>query len=106
MSSNPLEVITYEDNIVFNYTLEDKEEQQSIEREVMVIWEESIEKFIEEFGEEREYEVHKFKLPRDKENFIEKIEDELEEIIDEVQDEIAAKTKFGFEFTGQLHNDD
>jgi len=104
--SNSMEVISYMDNIVFNYTLDDNEEQQSIEREVMVIWEESIEKFVEEFGEEKEYEIHKFKLPRDKENFIEKVEDELEEVIDEVQDEIANKTKFGFEFSGQLHNDD
>jgi len=106
MSNTQLEVITYTDNIVFNYTLEDNDEQQSIERDVMVIWEDSIEKFVEEFGDEKEYELHKFKLPRDKDNFIEKVEDELEEVIDEVQDEIAAKTKFGFEFSGQLHNDD
>jgi len=106
MSNNQLEVITYTDNIVFNYTLDEDEGQQSIERDVTVIWEESIEKFVEEFGSEKSYECHKFKLPRDKENFIEQVEDELEEVIDEVQEEIANKTKFGFEFSGQLHNDD
>jgi predicted DNA-binding transcriptional regulator len=41
-----------------------------------------------------------------KTNFMEKIEEALEDDIEEVEEEISNKTKFGFEFTGQLHNDD
>ncbi|CAA6827609.1 MAG: Unknown protein, partial [uncultured Sulfurovum sp.] len=39
-------------------------------------------------------------------NLIAQIEDEADDLIDEVQEEIANKMKYGFEFSGQLHNDD
>jgi predicted secreted Zn-dependent protease len=100
------EVITYTDNVAFNYTLPDKEETQTIEQELTLIWEDTLEKFIEEHGTDREYKVHSFKREREQKFFIERIEGEIEDLIEEVQEEIANKMKFGFEFTGQLHNDD
>ena len=100
------EVITYTDNVAFNYTLPDKEEPQTIEHELTFIWEDTLEKFIEEHGTDKPYKVHHFKGERQRNFFIERIEGETEDLIEEVQEEIANKMKFGFEFTGQLHNDD
>ena len=100
------EVITYTDNVAFNYTLPDEEEAQTIEHELTFIWEETIEKFIEEHGSDRSYNVHTFKREREQNFFIERIESQTEDLIEEVQEEIANKMKFGFEFSGQLHNDD
>lgn len=100
------EVITYTDNVAFNYTLPDKEEPQTIEHELTLIWEDTLEKFIEEHGTNRAYKIHNFKREREQNFFIERIEGEIEDLIEEVQEEIANKMKFGFEFTGQLHNDD
>lgn len=100
------EVITYTDNVAFNYTLPDKEETQTIEHELTFIWEDTLENFIEEHGTDRTYKVYNFKREREQNFFIERIEGETEDLIEEVQEEIANKMKFGFEFTGQLHNDD
>jgi len=100
------EVITYTDTVAFNYTLPDQEEPQTIEHELTFIWEDTLEKFIEEYGTDRTYKVHNFKREREQKFFIERIEGETEDLIEEVQEEIANKMKFGFEFTGQLHNDD
>ena len=100
------EVITYTDTVAFNYTLPDQEEPQTIEHELSCIWEDTLEKFIEEHGTDRPYKVHTFKREREQNFFIERIEGETEDLIEEVQEEIANKMKFGFEFTGQLHNDD
>lgn len=100
------EVITYTDDVAFNYTLPDDEEPQTIEHEVTFIWEDTIEKFIEEHGADKPYKVHTFKREREQKFFIEQIEGRADDLIDEVQEEIANKMKFGFEFSGQLHNDD
>ena len=100
------EVITYTDTVAFNYTLPDQEEPQTIEHELTFIWEDTLEQFIEEHGTDRPYKVHTFKREREQNFFIERIEGETEDLIEEVQEEIANKMKFGFEFTGQLHNDD
>ena len=99
-------VISYEDVVVFNYTLPEEVEAQSIERELTFIWEDSIEKFIEEYGEDKPYQEHSFSLERAKKFFLDQIEDRTDGAIEEVQEEIANKMKFGFEFSGQLHNDD
>ena len=100
------EVISYEDLVVFNFTLSEKEEQESIEHELTFIWEDSIEKFKEEHGSDKPYKVHTFKQKRAKEIFLEQVEGRSDDLIEEVQEEIANKMKFGFEFTGPLHNDD
>jgi tRNA A37 N6-isopentenylltransferase MiaA len=99
-------LISYEDVAVFNYTLPGETETQSIERELTFIWEESIEKFIEEHGPDRPYKIHSFHHERAKKMFLDQIEDRTDDLIEEVEEEIANKMKFGFEFTGQLHNDD
>jgi hypothetical protein len=99
-------VITYEDAVVFNYTIAGKEESESIERNLTFIWEDSIEKFIEEHGADKPYKEHGFNQEKAKENFLEQIEGRTDDAIEEVQEEIANKMKFGFEFTGPLHNDD
>jgi len=100
------EVITYDDNVVFNYTLPENGEEGSIEHELTFVWEESIEKFKAEHGADKEYKVHTFKQHRAKEIYLEQVEGRTDDLIEEVQEEIANKMKFGFEFTGQLHNDD
>lgn len=100
------EVITYTDMVAFNYTLADDEEPKTIEREITIVWEDTLEKFVEEHGADRPYKINTFKREREQNYFIEQIESEVEDLIDEVQEEIANKTKFGFEFTGPLHNDD
>ena len=44
------EVISFTDMVAFNYTLPGDEEPQTIEHELTFIWEDTIEKFIEEHG--------------------------------------------------------
>ena len=104
--SKAYEVITYTDDVAFNYTLPGEEEPQTIEHELTIIWEDTLEKFLEEHGADRPYKMHTFKREKEQNYFIERIESEAEDLIDEVQEEIANKMKFGFEFSGQLHNDD
>jgi hypothetical protein len=99
-------VITYMETVGFNYTLPDQKESQTIEHELTFIWEDTLEKFIEEHGSDKPYKIHTFKRESQQNFFIERIEGETEDLIEEVQEEIANKMKFGFEFTGQLHNDD
>lgn len=100
------EAITYTDEVTFNYTLPGEEEQQTIEHELTFIWEDTLEKFVEEHGADKPYKVHTFRREREQKFFIEQIESETEDLIDNVQEEIANKMKFGFDFTGPLHNDD
>lgn len=100
------EVITYDEEVEFKYTLPDEEEERVIETELTFVWEDSIDKFKEELGEDKEYQVHRFKLASHYHFFINQVESRTEDQIEEVEQEIANKLKFGFEFTGQLHNDD
>ncbi|QSZ41762.1 hypothetical protein GJV85_06450 [Sulfurimonas aquatica] len=100
------EVISFEQVVGFNYTLPDEDEPRTIEREITFVWEESIEKFKEEHGSDKPYKVNSFKREREQKAFIERLEDLTDDAIEEVQEEIANKMKFGFEFSGQLHNDD
>jgi len=103
---NEFDVITYTEDVAFKYTLPGEDEERQIEHEITVVWEDSLEKFREKFGEEKPYKINRFKRQREQQFFIEQLEGETEELIDEVQEEIANKMKFGFEFSGQLHNDD
>ena len=100
------EVITYTDMVAFNYTLPDKEEPQTIEHELTIVWEDTLEKFVEEHGADKPCNIRNFRREREQKFFIDQIEGETEDLIDEVQEEIANKMKFGFDFSGQLHNDD
>ena len=100
------EVITYTDDVAFSYTLPDEEEPQTVEHELRFVWEDTLEKFVEEHGAEKPYRIRTFRREREQKFFIDQIEGETEDLIDEVQEEIANKMKFGFEFSGQLHNDD
>ena len=99
-------VITYEEEVSFGYTLPGEDEPQSIEHDLTFVWEDSLEKFIEEHGADREYTVHSFKREREQKKFLDLQEGLTDDLIEEVQEEIANKMKFGFEFSGQLHNDD
>lgn len=105
-STEPYKVITYTEEVAFNYTLPNEDGPRTIEHELTVVWEDTIEKFIEEHGTDKEYKIHTFKREREQNNLIEQIDSETEDLIDEVQEEIANKMKFGFDFSGQLHNDD
>jgi hypothetical protein len=99
------EVITYEENIVFNYTLTGEEAPSQLEREMTLLWEESLEQFIEQFGSEKEYKLHSFDKERDKLRFVAKLEDENDAIIDQVDEEIAQNMKFGFLYTSPTYED-
>ncbi|MDQ7084342.1 MAG: hypothetical protein Q9M36_05195 [Sulfurovum sp.] len=100
------EVITYTDTVAFNYTLPNDDEARVIEHELTIVWEDTLEKFIEALGAEKAYKIHSFKREREQKSLIDQIDDETEDLIDNVQEEIANKMKFGFDFTGPLHNDD
>ena len=100
------EVITYEDNVAFSFTSPETGEPDSIEHELTFIWEESVEEFIKEHGADKPYKVQTFKRERARDIFLEQVEGRTDDLIEEVQEEIANKMKFGFEFSGQLHNDD
>lgn len=100
------EVITYDEEVEFKYTLPEEEGEHSIECELTFIWEDSLEKFIEEHGDKIPYKVNTFKYENQYKFFIHQVESRTDDAIEEVQEQIANKTKFGFEFTGQLHNDD
>jgi hypothetical protein len=104
--ANQFEVITYEEEVAFNYTLPGEEETRTIESEVTLIWEDGLDKFKEEHGDDKAFEVHTFKLENHRNFFIHQVETRTEELIEEIEEEIANKMKYGFEFTGQLHNDD
>jgi len=99
-------VITYEDEVEFKYTLPDEEEEQVLEHELTFIWEDSVEKFIEEHGTDKPYKVNSFTMKQHYDFFVNQVESRTDDLIEEVQEEIANKMKFGFEFSGQLHNDD
>lgn len=99
------EVITYEEEVEFKYTLPGEEEERSIESELTLIWEDTLEKFIEEHGD-KPYKVNSFRFENHYNFFLHQVESRMDDAIEEAQEEIAAKMKFGFEFSGQLHNDD
>lgn len=104
--SNEYDVITYVDVVAFKYTLPNEDEPRTLEHELTSVWEDTLEKFIEEHGTDKPYKVHPFKREREQKFFIDQVEGEADDLIDEVQEEIANKMKFGFDFSGQLHNDD
>lgn len=99
-------VITFEDEVEFKYISPETDEEEVMEHELTFIWEDSIEKFIEEHGKDKPYKVNSFKLKQHYDFFVKQVEDRTDDLIEEVQEDIANKMKFGFEFTGQLHNDD
>lgn len=102
----PYVAITFDEEVEFKYTLPDDDEQHVTERELTFIWEDTIEKFIEEHGTEKPYKVNTFKMEQHYNFFVNQVEDRTEALIEDVEEEIANKTKFGFDFSGQLHNDD
>ena len=99
-------VLMYEETVEFKYTLPDDDEEKIIERDIKIVWEDTLDAFLEEHGSEKPYKVYTFRREREQKFFIDQIENETDELIDEVQEEIANKMKFGFDFSGQLHNDD
>lgn len=105
-NTNQFKVITYIDEVAFNYTLPDEDEPRTIEHEVTIVFEDTLEEFLQEHGKEKSYKIHEFKRQREQNMFIERIEGLMDDLIDEVQEDIANKMKFGFDFSGQLHNDD
>ncbi len=100
------EVITYDEEVEFKYTLPGEDEERVIEAELTFVWDESIDKLKEKLGADKEYKVHTFKLKSHYDFFVNQVESRADDTIEEVEEEIANKMKFGFEFTGQLHNDD
>ncbi len=103
--STSFEVITYEDTVVFNYTLPEQEEPEQISRELTLVWEESLEALFEAYSPEKPYQIHTFKTQRDKDRFIESVEEKTDEIIDAVEEEISQHTKFGYNFTSPTYED-
>lgn len=100
------EVITYDEEVEFKYTLPGEDEERIIECELTLVWEDSVEKFVEKYGDKMPYKINSFKFENQYNFFLHQLESRTDAQIEEVQEEIANKTKFGFEFSGQLHNDD
>jgi len=105
MSENKFEVISYEDEVSFTFTLEDGT-QESIESEMTFIWEDTLDKFIEKFGPDKEYNLRTFSMEKQYRFYVDQLESRIEDELEEIEQSIANKSKYGFEFTGQLHNDD
>jgi hypothetical protein len=103
--SEKYEVITYEESVVFNYTLPGEETPDQLEREMTLVWEEDLEAFVAHFGAEKAYKLHAFDKERDKLRFVSKIEDENDGIIDQVDEEISQRMKFGFLYTSPTYED-
>lgn len=106
MSENKFEVISYEDEVSFTFTLEDGVTQETIESEITFIWEDTLEKFIEKFGPDKPYNLRTFSLEKQYNFYVHQLESRIEDELEEIEESIANKSKYGFEFTGQLHNDD
>ena len=102
----PFKVITYIEEVAFKYTLPDEDEERAIEHEVTMVWEDTLEEFFEEHGKDKPHRIQAFRREREQKFLIHQIESLTDDLIDEVQEEIANKMKFGFDFSGQLHNDD
>lgn len=103
--SDKYEVITYEDIAVFNYSLPEKEEKEQVEREVTLVWEDTLEKFFEAYSSEKAHKIHSFETEKKKNKFISDIENENERIIEEVDEEIGRKMKFAFDYTSPTYED-
>ena len=103
--SETYEVISYQDIIVFNYTLPGKDTEDQIDREVIFVWEGTLEKFLEESKSLKPYKIDSFKREQDKNRFIANIENDTEKIMDEVEDEISQKMKFGNFFRSPTYQD-
>ncbi|QOY54223.1 hypothetical protein HUE87_10110 [Candidatus Sulfurimonas marisnigri] len=103
--SDKYEVITYEDVIVFNYSLPGEDVEEQINREVTLVWEDTLEKFFEAYKPEKAYKINSFEKEKEKNKFISDVENETEKIIDEVDEEIGRKMKFAFDYTSPTHED-
>ena len=103
--SEKYEVITYEDIAVFNYTVPGAVEKEQIDREITLVWEETLEEFFEAYNLEKPYKIISFEKEKEKNKFIKNIEDENERIIDEVDEEIGRKMKFAFDYTSPTYED-
>lgn len=103
--SKEFEVMTYKDTVVFNYTLPEEEVPQQIDRELTLVWEDSLEKFFEQYNPQMPYKINVFKNEREKSRFIDNMELENDKIIDDVEEEISRKMKFSFDYTSPTYED-
>lgn len=103
--SEKYEVITYEDIAAFNYEVPGTGTIECVEREITLVWEETLEKLFEAYSPEKSYKIHTFDTEKQKNRFINAIDDENEKIIDDVDEEISRKMKFGFDYTSPTYED-
>lgn len=103
--STPYEVITYKDIVSINYILPGNETKEKIEREIILIWEGTLEKFLEAFTPPKPYTVETFESEKEKERFLAFIEKESDEVMDEVQAEIARKMEYPLDYTSPTYKD-
>lgn len=99
------EVITYKDIAIFNYELPGIDQKEQIEREMTLVWEDTLEKFFEVYSPDKPYTTNTFETEKQKNRFINAIEDENEKIIDDVDEEIGRKMKFSFDYTSPTYED-
>lgn len=104
-SGEKYEVITYEDEIVFNFTLPEDDKENHLSKEVTLVWDDTLEKFFETHTKEKFYKIHSFKNEREKNRFVQNIENATEEVIDQIDEEISQKMKFGFDYTSPTYED-
>lgn len=99
------EIIVYKDTVFFNFTLPGEEETKQVSRELTLVWEDTLDKFFEQYNPQMPYKINPFKNEKEKDRFISHLEHENDEIIDDVQEEISRKMKFSFDYTSPTHED-
>jgi len=103
--SNEFDVVSYQDTVAFNYTNPHTKEKEQIHKELTLIWEDSLEDFLKEHGEDVTYLVKALHSEQAKEKYIESIDERNDATIDQVEEEISCKMKFSFDYTAPLHED-
>jgi len=103
--SNKFDVVSYKESVAFDFTNPETNEKEQIHKELTLIFEDSIDKFLEEHGKDVEHFVKALHTQQAKEKYIDSIDERNEEIIDQVEEEISCKMKFSFDYTSPLHED-
>ena len=103
--SKPFEVITYKEEVVFDFVLPTTGDKGHITKEVILVWEGTFEEFLEKTQNKKPYKISTFHNEKQRDFFIQTIEEEAEALIDAVSEEISQKTKFGFEYTSPTYED-
>ena len=103
--SNEFDVVSYQHSVAFDYMNPYTNEKEQLHKELTLIWEDSLESFLQKHGKGIPHIVKALHTEQAKEKYIESIDERNDEIIDQVEEEISCKMKFSFDYTSPLHED-